>query len=76
MFIKEQEIERLARGTLIVDVSCDLAMGFDFAKPTSFESPIFQVIDGVTYYGVDHSPSLLWNAATYEIAPGCCLMST
>ena len=70
MFIKGQEIERLARGTLIVDVSCDLAMGFDFAKPTSFESPIFQVIDGVTYYGVDHSPSLLWNAATYEISAG------
>jgi len=70
MFIKGQEVERLARGTLIVDVSCDLKMGFDFARPTSFEEPIFQEIDRVTYYGVDHSPSLLWNAATYEISAG------
>jgi alanine dehydrogenase len=70
MFIKGQEVERLVRGTLIVDVSCDLKMGFDFARPTSFEEPIFQEIDGVTYYGVDHSPSLLWNAATYEISAG------
>lgn len=68
MFIKGDEVERLARGTLIVDVSCDLKMGFDFARPTGFESPTFQVTDGVTYYAVDHSPSLLWNAATYEIS--------
>ena len=68
MFIRGNEVERLARGTLIVDVSCDLKMGFDFARPTSFEAPTFQVTDGVTYYAVDHSPSLLWNAATHEIS--------
>ena len=68
MFIKGDGVKRLARGTLIVDVSCDLKMGFDFARPTSFEAPTFQIIDGVTYYAVDHSPSLLWNAATYEIS--------
>ena len=57
-------------GSLIVDVSCDEGMGFEFAKPTSFESPSFDVPGGsnVTYYAVDHSPSFLWNTATHAIS--------
>jgi alanine dehydrogenase len=68
MYIEGNEVETLKPGTLIVDVSCDLGMGFDFARPTSFEAPAFEVGRGVTYYAVDHSPSYLWNAATYEIS--------
>ena len=43
-------------------------MGFDFARPTSFEEPTVTVGDGVAYYGVDHSPSYLWNSATWGIS--------
>jgi len=55
-------------GSLIIDVSCDEAMGFSWAKPTSFEHPTFTVGDNITYYAVDHSPSYLWNSATWEIS--------
>jgi alanine dehydrogenase len=55
-------------GSLIIDVSCDEAMGFSWAKPTSFEQPAFIVGDNITYYAVDHSPSYLWNSATWEIS--------
>ena len=68
MFITEQELATLSPGQLIVDVSCDEGMGFEFAKPTSFEDPMFTVGDGVAYYGVDHSPSYLWNSATWGIS--------
>ncbi len=68
MFIKGAEVECLRPGTLIIDVSCDRGMGFDFARPTSFERPTFQVGQGVTYYAVDHTPSYLWDTATYEIS--------
>ena len=68
MFIKGDELEALKPGSLIIDVSCDHGMGFDFARPTSFESPAFEVGHGVTYYAVDHSPSYLWDAATHEIS--------
>jgi alanine dehydrogenase len=34
--------------------------------PTSFAEPMFTVGDNVHYYGVDHSPSYLWNSATWE----------
>ncbi len=68
MFIAGEEVGVLRPGTLIVDVSCDAGMGFDFARPTSFELPTFEVGRGVTYYAVDHSPSYLWAAATWEIS--------
>ena len=68
MYIKGEEVETLKPGTLIIDVSCDYGMGFDFARPTSFQAPTFEVGHGVTYYAVDHSPSYLWNAATHEIS--------
>ena len=67
-FIKNSQISLLKSGTLIIDVSCDEQIGFEFAKPTTFDKPIFQVGNGITYYGVDHTPSYLWNSASYEIS--------
>jgi alanine dehydrogenase len=45
-------------------------MGFEWARPTSFEDPMFGVGEGIHYYAVDHSPSYLWDAATWEISEG------
>ena len=67
MIVPEDQNERLKPGCLIVDISCDEGMAFSFAKPTNFEAPIFKV-GGVFYYAVDHTPSYLWNAATWEIS--------
>jgi alanine dehydrogenase len=41
-------------------------MGFSWARPTTFSDPAFVVGDKVLYYAVDHSPSYLWNSATWE----------
>jgi alanine dehydrogenase len=68
MFVAEGELGSFAPGTLIVDVSCDEGMGFSWARPTSFTEPTFTVGDNVRYYGVDHSPSYLWDSATWEIS--------
>ncbi|GAA4661816.1 N(5)-(carboxyethyl)ornithine synthase [Amycolatopsis dongchuanensis] len=67
-FLLDDDLPALAPGSLIVDVSCDEAMGFSWARPTSFTQPTFVVGDNVTYYAVDHSPSYLWNSATWEIS--------
>ena len=67
MFVAEPELPRLKQGCLIIDVSCDEGMGFFFAKPTSFQSPMFDV-GKVSYYGVDHTPSYLWESATRSIS--------
>ena len=68
IFLDEDDLGAFRPGSLIVDVSCDEGMGFSWATPTSFGSPSFVVGDNVTYYAVDHSPSYLWNAATWEIS--------
>ena len=43
-------------------------MGFEWSRPTSFDEPVFTIGDGMQCYAVDHSPSLLWDAATWEIS--------
>lgn len=68
MFLTEQDLPAFRPGSLIVDVSCDRGMGFSWAVPTSFAEPIFEVGDHISYYGVDHSPSYLWNSASWEIS--------
>lgn len=67
-YLSVDDLDAFLPGSLIVDVSCDEGMGFSWAKPTTFDNPTFVVGDQVTYYAVDHTPSLLWNSATWEIS--------
>jgi len=68
MFLGTDDLPKLRAGTLIIDVSCDEGMGFSWARPTSFANPMFDVGDHVHYYGVDHTPTYLWNSATWELS--------
>ncbi len=68
MFVPENQVNRLKPGSLIIDISCDEGMGFAFARPTSFSDPMFTVGNHIYYYAVDHTPSYLWNAASWEIS--------
>ncbi len=67
MFIPAHDADKLMKGTLIIDISCDEGMGFWCSKPTSFEHPMFEVA-GKFYYSVDHTPSFYWNSASWEIS--------
>lgn len=66
-FLDEGQMEKLRDQTLILDISCDEGMGFYGAKPTTFENPMF-TIKKARYYAVDHTPSYLWNSASWEIS--------
>lgn len=68
MFVDESHVDQLKPLSVIVDVSCDLGMGFSFARPTSFENPAFEVGRKVLYYAVDHTPSYLWESASFDIS--------
>ncbi|MCW2134641.1 Alanine dehydrogenase [Arthrobacter sp. VKM Ac-2550] len=68
IYLQTEDLDAFTPGSLIVDVSCDEGMGFSWARPTTFASPMFEVGDHINYYGVDHSPSYLWNSATWEIS--------
>ena len=68
LYLRESDLDAFRPGSLIVDVSCDEGMGFEWARPTSFADPMFTVGGTINYYGVDHSPSYLWNSASWEIS--------
>lgn len=67
VYVRTGELVMFRPSTLIVDVSCDTGMAFEWARPTSFQEPM-RVLDGsVHYYAVPHSPSWLWDSASWEI---------
>jgi len=67
-YLRTNDLDGFRPGSLIIDVSVDEGMGFSWAKPTTFADPMFIVGDNVRYYAVDHSPSYLWDSATWEIS--------
>ncbi|WP_417218332.1 N(5)-(carboxyethyl)ornithine synthase [Arthrobacter sp.] len=68
LYLRTEDLAAFSPGSLIVDVSCDAGMAFDWARPTSFADPMFTVGKDIDYYAVDHSPSYLWNSASWEIS--------
>ncbi len=68
VYLGMDDLAAFRPGSLIVDVSCDEGMGFEWARPTTFDDAMFDVGDHVHYYAVDHTPSYLWNSATWDIS--------
>jgi alanine dehydrogenase len=67
MFVSDSEIAKFTRTCLVVDISCDAGLGFSFARPTKYSDPVFRV-GNINYYAVDHTPTLLWESASWEIS--------
>ncbi|MBM6620698.1 N(5)-(carboxyethyl)ornithine synthase [Micrococcaceae bacterium RIT802] len=68
LYLRDGDLAAFHPGSLIVDVSCDAGMAFEWARPTSFADPMFTVGTDIDYYAVDHSPSYLWDSASWEIS--------
>lgn len=67
IFINNNDIVKITKTCLVIDISCAMGMGFSFAQPTNFSNPIFK-IGNIKYYVVDHTPTLLWNSASWEVS--------
>src|SRR4029077_19781166 len=68
VYLHNGDLDGFRSGSLIVDVSCDEGMGFEWARPTGFDDPMLTVGDRVHYYAVAHTPSYLWDSATWDIS--------
>lgn len=66
-FLHDADLASMRGSALFVDVSCDTEMGFGWAGPTTFRDPLRE-LGRHRYYAVDHSPSLLWDAASAVIS--------
>lgn len=65
--IYREDLKRMKHNALIIDVSCDRNGGIETSVPTTIEDPIY-LVDGVTHYVVDHTPSLFWKTATESLS--------
>lgn len=63
--IYADDLKKMKRGALIIDVSCDRNGGIETCIPTTIESPTYTV-DGIMHYAVDHTPSLFYKTFSYN----------
>ena len=55
--IYREDLKKLKRGAMIVDVSCDPELEIETSRPTTIDNPVYEV-DGVLHYAVDNTPAL------------------
>lgn len=65
--IYREDLKRMKRNALIIDVACDRNGGVETSIPTTIENPTYQV-DGITHYVVDHTPSLFWKTTSESLS--------
>lgn len=65
--IYREDLKRLPPNALIIDIACDQAGAIETSVPTTIDKPCY-IVDGVTHYVVDHTPSLVYAEATESIS--------
>ena len=65
--IYREDLKRMKHNALIIDVACDRNGGIETSIPTTIEEPIY-VVDGVTHYVVDHTPTLFWKTTSESLS--------
>lgn len=65
--IYREDLKRMKPNALIIDISCDRRGGIETCIPTTIDQPTY-VVDGITHYAVDHTPSLFWKTATESLS--------
>lgn len=63
--IYKEDLARMKRGSMIIDVSCDRNGGIETSIPTTIDSPVYE-IDGVLHYVVDHTPAIFYKTFSRE----------
>ena len=63
--IYREDLKRMKRNAMIIDVSCDRNGGIETSVPTTIETPTY-CVDGVLHYVVDHTPALFYKTFTWE----------
>lgn len=65
--IYKNDLLKLKKNSIIIDVSCDHNGAIESSKPTTIENPYYYV-DGIFHYAVDHTPTLLYKDATISLS--------
>lgn len=63
--IRREDLQRMKRDSMIIDVSCDRHGGVETSVPTTIANPVY-FEEGVLHYCVDHTPSLFYKTFSYN----------
>ena len=63
--IYRNDLIRMKKNAMIIDVSCDRCGGIETSVPTTIENPTYRV-DGILHYAVDHTPALFYKTFTWN----------
>lgn len=61
--IYREDLKRMKKGAMIIDISCDRNGGVETSIPTKIENPDY-IVDGIRHYVVDHTPSLFYKTTS------------
>jgi N5-(carboxyethyl)ornithine synthase len=61
--IYREDLKKMKRNAMIIDISCDRAGGIETSIPTTIEKPTYYD-ENVLHYVVDHTPSLVYDTAS------------
>lgn len=61
--IYKEDLKKMKKNAMIIDVSCDKNGGIETSIPTTIEYPTYYV-DGIMHYVVDHTPALFHKTFT------------
>ena len=67
--IYKEDLKKLKKGTLIIDVSCDPYLEIETSHPTTIQNPIYEM-DGVIHYAVDNTPAMYPKTVTKVLSKG------
>lgn len=65
--IYQDDLKRMRRGAMIIDISCDRNGGVETSVPTTIENPTY-IVDGILHYVVDHTPSLFFRTISRSLS--------
>ncbi len=61
--IYREDIKKLKRGAMIIDVSCDPHLEIETSRPTTIDEPVYTV-DGILHYAVDNTPAMAYRTVS------------
>ena len=65
--VYKEDLQRMKKGSLIIDVSCDRNGGIETCIPTTLEDPMY-IIDDIVHYAVDHTPTLFYKTISHSLS--------
>lgn len=69
--IYRSDLQRLKKGAMIIDVSCDPYLEIETSHPTTIDDPVYEV-DGIIHYAVDNTPAMYPLTVTINLSKVFC----